>query len=100
MNSCPSESTSLSPPATCAKPLTQPKTAITLLGYEPANPADNNGDDRANLRMLTQCDGVLLAPNWETNPMSALATTVAQHLNIPVGTYDHWATRPATGGQR
>ena len=50
--------------------------------------------------MLTQCDGVLLAPNWETNPMSALATTVAQHLNIPVGTYDHWATRPATGGQR
>nr|WP_296530950.1 hypothetical protein [uncultured Actinomyces sp.] len=74
--------------------------AITLLGYEPANPADNNGDDRANLRILTQCDGVLLAPNWETNPMSALATTVAQHLNIPVGTYDHWATRPATGGQR
>lgn len=49
--------------------------------------------------MLTQCDGVLLAPNWETNPMSALATTVAQHLNIPVGTYDHWAIRPATGGQ-
>lgn len=74
--------------------------ALTLLGYEPANPADNNGDDRANLRMLTQCDGVLLAPNWETNPMSALAATVAQHLNIPVRTYDQWATRPATGGQR
>ena len=73
--------------------------ALTLLGYEPANPADNNGDDRANLRMLTQCDGVLLAPNWETSPMSALAATAAQHLSIPVGTYDHWATRPAAGGQ-
>lgn len=73
--------------------------ALALLGYEPANPVDNNGDDRANLRMLTQCDGVLLAPNWETNPMSALATTVAQYLNIPVGTYDHWATRPVAGGQ-
>ena len=73
--------------------------ALTLLGYEPANPADNNGDDRANLRMLTQCDGVLLVPNWESNPMSALAATVAQHLGIPVGAYDHWATRPAAGGQ-
>ena len=73
--------------------------ALTLIGYEPANSADNNGDDRANLRMLTQCDGVLLVPNWESNPMSAPAATVAQHLGIPVGTYDHWATRPAAGGQ-
>ena len=73
--------------------------ALTLLGYEPANPADNNGDDRANLRMLTQCDGVLLAPNWETIPMSALAATIAQHLDIPAGTYDQWAAQPAAGGQ-
>lgn len=73
--------------------------ALTLLGYEPANPADNNGDDRANLRMLTQCDGVLLVPNWETNPMSALAATIAQHLDIPVDTYDQWAAQPAAGGQ-
>lgn len=73
--------------------------ALTLLGYEPANPADNNGDDCTNLRMLTQCDGVLLAPNWESSPMSALAATVAHHLDIPVGTYDQWATQPAAGGQ-
>jgi hypothetical protein len=73
--------------------------ALTLLGYEPANPADNGTNDRANLRMLTQCDGVLLTPNWETSPMSAIAVTVAQHLGIPVGTYDQWATLPAAGGQ-
>lgn len=73
--------------------------ALTLLGYEPANPADNNGDDRANLRMLTQCDGVLLVPNWETSPMSALAATVAQHLDIPVGSYDHWSAHPVEEGQ-
>lgn len=73
--------------------------ALTLLGYEPANPADNGGDDRASLRMLTQCDGVLLAPNWETSPMSMIAVTVAHHLDIPVGTYDQWATFPTTGGQ-
>ena len=74
--------------------------ALTLLGYEPANPADNGTNDRANLRMLTQCDGVLLTPNWETSPMSTIAVTVAQHLGIPVGTYDQWATLPATGGKR
>lgn len=73
--------------------------ALTLLGYEPANPADNGGNDRANLRMLTQCDGVLLTPGWDTDPMSALAATVAQHIDIPVGTYDQWATQPAAGGQ-
>lgn len=73
--------------------------ALMLLGYEPANPADNGTNDRANLRMLTQCDGVLLAPNWETNPMSALAVTVAHHLDIPVGTYDQWSAHPAAGGQ-
>lgn len=73
--------------------------ALTLLGYEPANPADNNGDDRANLRMLTQCDGVLLVPNWETSPMSALAATVAHHLDIPVGSYDHWSAHPVEEGQ-
>lgn len=73
--------------------------ALTLLGYEPANPADNNGDDRANLRMLTQCDGVLLTPGWDTDPMSALAATVAQHLGISVGSYDQWATLPTAGGQ-
>ena len=74
--------------------------ALTLLGYEPANPADNDGgDDRANLRMLTQCDGVLLTPGWENSPMSSLAVTVAQHLGIPVGSYDQWATLPAAGGQ-
>lgn len=49
--------------------------------------------------MLTQCDGVLLAPNWETSPMSIIAVTVAHHLDIPVGTYDQWATFPTTGGQ-
>lgn len=73
--------------------------ALTFLGYEPANPADNGTNDRANLRMLTQCDGVLLTPNWETSPMSTIAVTVAQHLGIPVGTYDQWATIPAAGGQ-
>jgi hypothetical protein len=73
--------------------------ALTLLGYEPANPDDNGTNDRANLRMLTQCDGVLLTPNWETSPMSTIAVTVAQHLGIPVGTYDQWATLPAAGGQ-
>lgn len=74
--------------------------ALTLLGYEPANPDDNGTNDRANLCMLTQCDGVLLIPGWETSPMSTIAVTVAHHLNIPVGTYDQWATQPATGGQR
>lgn len=73
--------------------------ALTLLGYEPANPADNGGNDRANLRMLTQCDGVLLTHGWDTDPMSSLAVTVAQHLDIPVGTYDQWATQPAEEGQ-
>lgn len=73
--------------------------ALTLLGYEPANPADNNGDDRANLRMLTQCDGVLLTPGWENNPMSSLVVAAAQHLDIPVGTYDQWTTLPTAGGQ-
>lgn len=72
--------------------------ALTLLGYEPANPADNNGDDRANLRMLTQCDGVLLVPNWETNPMSELVVAIARYLDIPVGAYDQWSAHPA-GGQ-
>lgn len=74
--------------------------ALTLLGYEPANPADNCTNDRANLCMLTQCDGVLLMPGWETSPMSTIAVTVAKHLNIPVGTYDQWSVLAATGGQR
>ncbi|MBF1086722.1 MAG: DUF4406 domain-containing protein [Schaalia sp.] len=74
--------------------------ALTLLGYEPANPADNGTNDRANLCMLTQCDGVLLTPGWETSPMSTIAVTVAKHLNIPVGTYDQWSALAATGGQR
>jgi hypothetical protein len=74
--------------------------ALTLLGYEPANPADNGTNDRANLCMLTQCDGVLLMPGWETSPMSTIAVTVAKHLNIPVGTYDQWSALAATGGQR
>lgn len=73
---------------------------LTLLGYEPANPADNGTNDRANLCMLTQCDGVLLMPGWETSPMSTIAVTVAKHLNIPVGTYDQWSALAATGGQR
>lgn len=73
--------------------------ALRLLGYEPANPADNGTNDRANLCMLTQCDGVLLVPNWETSPMSMIAVTVAHHLDIPVGTYDQWSARPAAGGQ-
>lgn len=71
--------------------------ALTLLGYEPA---DNGTNDRANLCMLTQCDGVLLTPGWETSPMSTIAVTVAKHLNIPVGTYDQWSALAATGGQR
>ncbi len=71
--------------------------ALTLLGYEPA---DNGTNDRANLCMLTQCDGVLLMPGWETSPMSTIAVTVAKHLNIPVGTYDQWSALAATGGQR
>lgn len=74
--------------------------ALTLLGYEPANPAnpaDNGTNDRANLCMLTQCDGVLLMHGWETSPMSTIAVTVAQHLGIPVGTYDQWSL--AAGGQ-
>lgn len=50
--------------------------------------------------MLTQCDGVLLMPGWETSPMSTIAVTVAKHLNIPVGTYDQWSVLAATGGQR
>ena len=50
--------------------------------------------------MLTQCDGVLLTPGWETSPMSTIAVTVAKHLNIPVGTYDQWSALAATGGQR
>lgn len=74
--------------------------ALTLLGYEPANPDDNGANDRTNLRMLTQCDGVLLMPGWETSPMSTIAVTVAQHLGIPVGTYDQWSALPAAGGQR
>lgn len=74
--------------------------ALTLLGYEPANPDDNGTNDRANLRMLTQCDGVLLMPGWETSPMSTIAVTVAKHLHIPVGTYDQWSALHATGGQR
>lgn len=74
--------------------------ALTLLGYEPANPDDNGANDRTNLRMLTQCDGVLLMPGWETSPMSTIAVTVAKHLNIPVGTYDQWSALAATGGQR
>ena len=73
--------------------------ALTLLGYEPANPADNGTNDRANLCMLTQCDGVLLTPGWETIPMSTIAATVAQHLGISVGSYDQWATLPTAGGQ-
>lgn len=74
--------------------------ALTLLGYEPANPDDNGANDRTNLRMLTQCDGVLLMPGWETSPMSTIAVTVAKHLGIPVGTYDQWSALAATGGQR
>lgn len=73
--------------------------ALTLLGYEPANPADNGGNDRANLRMLTQCDGVLLTHGWDTDPISAHTVTVAQQLGRPVGTYNHWATQPAAEGQ-
>ena len=73
--------------------------ALTLLGYEPANPADNGTNDRANLCMLTQCDGVLLTPGLETSPMSTIAATVAQHLGISVGSYDQWATLPTAGGQ-
>ena len=73
--------------------------ALRLLGYEPANPADNGTNDRANLCMLTQCDGVLLTPGWETSPMSMIAVTVAKHLGILVGTYDQWAALPAAGGQ-
>ena len=86
--------------ATRVRPPTRPKTLLTLLGYEPANPADNGTNDRANLCMLTQCDGVLLTPGWETSPMSTIAVTVAKHLNIPVGTYDQWSVLAATGGQR
>lgn len=72
---------------------------LEVLGYELVKPdySDANGLDTT--RILLQCDGVLLMPGWDTDPISAHAVTVAQQLGRPVGTYNHWATQAAAEGQ-
>lgn len=72
---------------------------LEVLGYELVKPdySDANGLDTTHI--LLQCDGVLIMPGWDTDPISAHAVTVAKQLGRPVGTYDQWATLLEAGGQ-
>ncbi len=69
------------------------------LGYELVKPADSDTNGLDTLRMLMQCDGVLIMSGWDTDPISAHAVTIAQYHGIPVGTYDHWSAHPVEEGQ-
>lgn len=65
---------------------------LTSRGYVVSNPADNGLPDglswedyiRTDIRMLLDCDAVVVLPGWETSRGASLEVTIARALGMPV----------------
>ena len=67
--------------------------ALSRLGWEVVNPADNFGGRtdlprssylRADLALLLQCDALAMLPGWQRSVGAALEYLVARQLELPV----------------
>lgn len=71
---------------------------LRALGFEVVNPVDLNPDPgaewvdcmRADIKALVDCNAVALLPGWERSRGATLEFTIAQNLQLSVGTLDAW----------
>jgi hypothetical protein len=71
---------------------------LLFAGHEPINPANNGVPDtaqwlehmRADIKMLTDCDGVACLPGWENSRGAKVEVELARGLGLPVLPYIKW----------